>query len=166
MTTLASAGTAFTILEDAFKKMAYEPKLEVQKVEKTESGDLEVVFHAKRWEAWFGSTFRARVSGNGRIRAFADQELVRIRSATGPPDQELSKLDATEAVQMCKSELKRLVANVHSVFPRYAFYSPASGHWRVLMMVVTKPKTGLRQYEFDVSLEGRVVAVRRLPNAI
>lgn len=166
MSQLANPANAFSILQEAFGQMALKPNLEVQRVEKADGGDMEVVFSAKRWEAWFGSTFRARLNQSGKIRAFADQELLRIRSATGPSDQDLSRLDATAIVQSCKNELKGLVPNVHSTFPRYAFYSPASGHWRVLLMLVTKPKTGLRQYEFDVGLHGRVLAVRRLPNAI
>jgi hypothetical protein len=160
-----SQAEAFATIRAAFEKMAYEPLVELLESNSVPSGDTVLEIKVRRRKALMAAPYRAYITSNKRVRAFADKGIARLEEVAAPGDRELDKVDALEVVLKCREQLQGLVPNLHSIFPRYAFYSPGSGRWEILTGTITNPDTGLRQYEIETDLRGNVLSIKRVGDA-
>lgn len=156
---------AYELAKAAFSALADEPTFDLVQGSTTDEGDTRLDIKVRRKGAVLAAPYVFIVTPSRKIRAFADGGAARLERVTSPPEVELERLDAAGAVLRCKDELKGIVPNLHAIFPRYAFSSPANGRWEVLTGLITRPDTGLNQYALEVSPDGRVYSLTRVGTA-
>jgi hypothetical protein len=161
-----SPEAAFKRVKDAFKRMADETTVQFKNAGWTPSGDVMVEFNAKRPKAFFKARFGARVSPEGRLRAFSDLGLKDVQEAQGPTDQEIASCDAEDAVVACSRSIDGLLDDLQSTFPRKAIYHAKSKMWVVRVAAVRVGEKDLTQFEGKVNLQGQVTSLKQRKSPI
>lgn len=160
-----SPDAAFKRVKDAFKRMANESTVSFKNAGWTPSGDVMVEFNAKRSKAFFKARFGARVSTDGRLRAFSDLGLKDVEEVQGPTDAELRRCDAEDAFKACTKSIDGLLDDLESTFPRKAIYDAKSKLWVVRVAAIRVGEKDLTQFEGKVNLSGQVTSLtkRKMP---
>ncbi len=161
-----SPDAAFKRLKAAFKRMAHESTVSFKNAGWTPSGDVMVEFTAKRPKALFKARFGARVSPDGRLRAFSDLGIKDVQEAQGPTDAQLRRCDAEDAVVACARSIDGLLDDLKSTFPRKALYQPKTKQWVVRVAAVRAGEKDLTQFEGRVNLEGQVTSMKKRKSPI
>ncbi|HEX9708786.1 MAG TPA: hypothetical protein VGB42_02280 [Candidatus Thermoplasmatota archaeon] len=157
---------AFKRVKDAFKRMADETAVSFKNAGWTPSGDVMVEFGAKREKAFFKARFGARVSPEGKLRAFSDLGLKDVVEAQGPTDAELSRCDAEDATVATARSIDGLLDDVQSVFPRKAVYQAKSKQWEIRVAVVRVGEKDLTHFGARVNMAGQVTSLKKRKTAI
>lgn len=157
---------AFKRVQASFERMAGESAVSFKNAGWTPSGDVMVEFNAKREKALFKARYGARVSPEGKLRAFSDLGLKDVEEAQGPTDLELSRCDAEDATIAAARSIDGLLSDLKGVFPRKAVYNAKSKQWDVVVAAIIVGEKDLRHFAARVNMERQVTALKKRKTAI